>query len=73
MKPMVFVVVIVLIVNALIGVWCCNNTNLLLTHYLEREIQLPKWLFIIAAELTTVVGLPYGLITEVWCRVIGIK
>lgn len=73
MKYALVVVLILVIVQALIGVWCCNNTNLLLSHYLEKEIRIPKWIFILGAEFTQVVGLPYGLITEVWCRVINLK
>ena len=73
LRGIAIIVLVIFIIQAFIGVWCCNNTNLLLTHHLEREIQLPKWIFILGAEFTQVVGLPYGLITEVWCRVIGVK
>ena len=65
-------VIFCLLLPMFFGKWCCYNTELLASHYLEKEIDLPYFPFILGAYFTQV-GLPYGIITEIWCQIIDIK
>lgn len=72
-------IILILLLIVLIGLmpyfmgkWCRYNTELLTSHYMEKEIKLPNFPFVLGAYLTQC-GLPYGIITDIWARCIGVK
>ncbi len=68
----VFIIVFMLLLPFHMGKWCAHNTELLASHYMEKSITMPRFPFILGAYFTQA-GLPYGIITEVWCQIIDIK
>lgn len=54
------------------GLWCRYNTELLATHYLEREVKLANWPFVVGCYVTQI-GIVYGLATEIWCQCMDLK
>ena len=65
-------VVLIVIMPCFMGRWCRYNTELLTSHYIGREIKLPNFPFILGAYFTQC-ALPYGIVTDIWARVIGVK
>jgi len=74
MKLIVIMALVVLMffLPAFMGRWCRYNTELLVTHYFDKQIELPNWPFVIAAYITQS-ALAYGIITEIWCQIQEIK
>lgn len=74
MKVFIVLLLVVAIVIApyFLGRWCRYNTELLTSHYLEKEIKLPNFPFVLGAYFTQC-GLPYGIVTDIWARVVGTK
>lgn len=73
-KLLFFLIILILclILPFFMGRWCSFNTELLVNHYLEKNIDLPNWPFVLGAYFSQL-GLPYGIITEIWCKVIEVK
>lgn len=64
-------IILVLIAPMFLAKWCHYNTELLIKHY-DKDIDVPIWVFMVGCYLTQG-GLPYGVITEVWCQTKEIK
>jgi len=69
----IIILALIFTINAYIGKWCCHNTELLVSHYMEKTIVLPRWPFILGACFTHVIGLPYGIVSEIWVRTVDAK
>lgn len=65
-------IIAILILPFFMGKWCRYNTELLVLHYSEKEIHFPNWPFVVGAYCTQA-SLPYGVITEIWTRTVGVK
>ena len=76
----VLIVALVFLFTMFLGQWGAHNTELLINHYqtisvapvLCNKITLPRWPFVIGACVTPL-GIPYWLVTEVWCHCVGVK
>ena len=68
----VLLIVFLLALPLWLGQWCCHNTELLASYYMGKTIEMPRFPFILGSYFTQC-GLPYGIITEVWCHCIGVK
>ena len=65
-------IVFICLLPLFFGKWCAHNTELLANYYLEKQIDLPRWPFVVGCYLTQG-GLPYGIVTEVWCQILELK
>lgn len=75
MKEVIIILIVValIMVQVFIGQWCCHNTELLASHHLQKTITLPRTPFVLGAIFTQFLGLPYAIITEIWCHCVGAK
>jgi len=65
----VLLILAILVAPYFVGIWSCNNTSEIVSHYSQEYVNLPKLPFIVGSYLTQL-GIPYWVVTEIWKNII---